>query len=359
MPKTSIEWVRNDDGSEGYSWPVINGCLPAGPGCEHCYAMRLAATRLKHTERYKGLARFGSNGPQWTGAVRLVEKELTMPLRLRKPSRIFVCDMGDLFYEEVTDAMIDRVFAVMMLAPQHTFIVLTKRAERMRAYLSDPTLYERVLVHADALRASRSDLTMTGVSNPTTHPPPWIWWGVSVENQDAADERVPLLLQTPAAVRFLSVEPLLGPVNLDPPHCQYCPDDLEDLGHADDGTPWCMRCDSEMAQGWWLEPLDDDGQPLNGPAINWVITGGESGPRARPASPQWFRNIRDQCVASGVAYFHKQNGEYASVSEVEGPGEHFTFPDGRTVRRVGKKRAGRELDGRTWDEFPKGAPDAR
>ncbi len=136
---------------------------------------------------------------------------------------------------------------------------------------------------------------------------PNVWLGVSVENQKAADERIPLLLETPAAVRFLSCEPLLGPVSL-----EY------------DG----------------LRELD------------WVICGGESGPGARPMHPDWARALRDQCATAAVAFFHKQNGEYASVSEVEGPGEHFSFPDGATVRRVGKHRAGSRLDGKECKQFP-------
>ena len=136
--------------------------------------------------------------------------------------------------------------------------------------------------------------------------PPNMWLLTSVEDQENADRRLPELVKLRASVLGVSAEPLLGPINLRP----------------------------------WLDRL------------GWIITGGESGSGARAANPQWFRDIRDQCIDAGVAYFHKQNGEYASVSEVEGPGQFCTFDDDRTVRRVGKKRAGRLLDGRTWDEMP-------
>ena len=360
MNRTTIEWCtmtvnplrarrRDTDGRER----IGHYCEKVSPGCKFCYSSRLQP-------RF-GMPPFNEQRGDDSIETFLDVDRLVQVLKRRKPERIFWCDMTDLFGSWVPDAQIAACLGVMALTPHHTHLVLTKRSARRRDFFAlHGGRYESNLAwwinEACYALADRRDVT-AGIRlrerTPRVLPLPNVWHGDSIENQEAADERVPLLLQTPAAVRFLSVEPLLGPVNLDPPHCQYCPDDLEELGHAEDGTPWCMRCDSEMPQGWWLEPLDDEGKPLNGPAINWVIVGGESGPKARPMNPQWARDIRDQCIAAGVPCFFKQWGEYASVSEVEGPGAHYKFPDGRTVRRVGKKRAGRELDGREWNEFPK------
>jgi protein gp37 len=202
---------------------------------------------------------------------------------------------------------------MMALAPQHTFQVLTKRSARMREYFTN-----RMRESLIGMEAGAFNLALCGspVCEWSGLPLPNVRLGVSAEDQPAADERVPDLLDTPAAVRFLSLEPLLGPI------------DLRDLPAPDgSGARW-------------------DALSACGPAgIDQAITGGESGPRARPSSPVWFRSIRDQAEAAGVALLHKQNGEFVSVSEVAGKGRHFKFPDGTTVRRVGKKAAGRLLDG--------------
>ena len=176
--------------------------------------------------------------------------------------------------------------------------------------------------------------------------PAHVWIGATICNQAEADRDVPKLLRVPAAVRFLSIEPLLGPVDIK-------------------GYMWPV-C------GWWVGRHKSYAEAKAAGAecglkrqsfvfagarhIDWVITGGESGSHARPSNPQWFRDIRDQCAAAGVAHLHKQNGEWASVSEVEGDGVHHAFPDGRTVRRVGKKAAGRALDGVQHDGYPEHVP---
>lgn len=301
---TKIEWADA-------TWNPITGCSVVSPGCTNCYAMKLAGTRMKHHWSRAGLTDDTKGGPVWNGNVWFNEKWLDQPLHWKKPRRIFVCAHGDLFHENVPDEWIDRVFAVMFVAWRHTFILLTKRSDRQRAYLSDPTKHER---WAEVIRKE-----FRGTSTPTAG---WfenygkrIWLGVSVEDQTRADERIPDLLDTPAAVRWISAEPLLGEVNFD-------------------------RRVFDECSGGWLHHLD------------WIVAGGESGPNARPMHPDWARSIRDQCAAAGVAYFHKQNGEFASVSEVEGPGRHFTFPDGATVRRVGKKAAGALLDGKEHREWP-------
>lgn len=158
MNKTSIAWTD-------YSWPIVNGCRRVSSGCGGsdgggCYAERLAATRLAHTPKYEGLSRMTPSGPRWTGETRLWEPDLLAPLRLKKPSRIFVADMGDLFYEGVSDETIDRVFAVMALAKRHQFQLLTKRPQRMRAYLVNESTPGRVFKAADAI------CVMTAASDP-------------------------------------------------------------------------------------------------------------------------------------------------------------------------------------------------
>lgn len=315
-----IEWTDA-------TWNPITGCAVVSPGCTNCYAMRLAGTRLAHLPSRAGLTRDSKAGPVWTGETRLNEEWLTQPLRWRRPRRIFVCAHGDLFAESVPDAWIDRVFAVMALAPQHTFQVLTKRAQRMREYLTQADRQSRI--------AARG-FFMDGGDFEARWPLPNVWLGVSVEDQARADERIPDLLATPAAARFVSAEPLLGPVDLT--SISWGDDFVWGITDALAGVDWC---------------LEFPGEPRPARAkLNWVIVGGESGPGARPMHPDWARSIRDQCADAGVAFFFKQWGEFASVSEVAGPGAHYQFPDGATVRRVGKVRAGRMLDGRTHDDIP-------
>lgn len=268
---TNIEWTDA-------TWNPITGCSVVSAGCKHCYAMRLAGTRLRHHPSRAGLTRETSAGPVWTGKVRLNEAWLDQPLRWRRPRRIFVCAHGDLFHPAVPVEWIDQVFAVMALAPQHTFQVLTKRPGRMLDWFRR-TPYTRILRQADILRAARPNLCSVGISDPTRTPWSWVWLGVSVEDQPTADERIPLLLQTPAAVRFISAEPLLGPVRL----------------------PFARL-------GEWNRLAREYGQEHAATALSWVIVGGESGPGARPSHPDWFRILRDQCQAAGVAFFQAVGG---------------------------------------------------
>lgn len=252
--------------------------------------------------------------------------------------------MSDLFHPDIPDAFIDRVFAVMALAPWHTFQVLTKRPERMREYLSRPAVKVRIGLDAMAMcldaavrTSGRSTLGM-GIQleatdiNPGglhTWPLPNVWCGVSVEDQATTDERIPLLLQTPAAVRWISAEPLLGPVSLD--------------------------C--------WPIFGDDEKQLLH-----WVVVGGESGTHARPMHPQWARSLRDQCAAAGVAFLFKQWGEWISADQDEchwwAPNSRWMWADGQPASsqpeqrgmplfcRSGKRQAGRLLDGVQHDGYP-------
>lgn len=298
MPKTSIEWTD-------YSWPVVNGCRRKSAGCGTgraggCYAERLAATRLKHNDRYRGLAVMTEKGPQWTGEYRLVEKELTVPLRIRKPSRIFVADMGDLFYEAVPFEVIDRVFAVMLMATRHTYQILTKRPERMAEYIRA----HRIVEINEAARRIRTERGERGgpVLSPSGHPwggrVPW-WLGTSVEDQDTADERIPHLLSAWLAplfgpVPWVSYEPALGGVDFRAyvscglGKCR----ELREVG----GDRCCPAC------GWSEE------DQRTAPKLRWIVCGGESGPGARPFDLVWARVAIKHCAAASVPVFFKQAG---------------------------------------------------
>lgn len=242
---TSIEWTET-------TWNPVRGCARISPGCERCYAERMAHRFSGPGMPYEGLTRTSKRGPKWTGRVKLVHDAIREPLGWRQPRVVFVNSMSDLFHDDVPDEFIASVFETMARASIHTFQVLTKRADRLLAIAPDL---------------------------------PWpsnVWMGVSVESA-AYTWRIDRLRETNAAIKFLSLEPLLGP----------------------------------------LADLD-----LRG--IDWAIVGGESGPGARPMEAAWVRDIRQQCVAARVAFFFKQWGG------------------------IQKKRAGRSLDGRTYDEMPIG-----
>jgi protein gp37 len=289
MSKTRIEWAT-------YVWNPTSGCTKVSEGCKNCYAERVAV-------RFWGDRKFGD--------VRCHPERLNQPLHWRKPRRVFVDSMSDLFHEDVPVEFIKNVWTTMMNASRHTFMILTKRPERMNEIVD--------LLLRDGFRVLRN-----------------VWLGVSVENQAAADERIPLLLKTPAAVRFVSCEPLLGPMNLRP-YLQLT--DVES----------CEILDAEQYQ-----PVTDQEIKRSFPKIDWVIAGGESGPDARPMNPEWARSLRDQCQAAGVPFFFKQWGEWVhAVFRLEYPTSMpFVFPDGYLVMRAGKRKAGRLLDGREWNEMP-------
>jgi len=291
--------------------------------------------------KYVGLTKTVNGHPVWTGEVRLDEAALTLPLRWRKPRRIFVDSMSDLFHEVVPDEWIDRVFAVMALSPKHTFIVLTKRAERMRDYCQSKHAGFLVKIAHQINSAwlgddpSRTSAVGVGYS-PTTWPLSNVWLGVSVEDQQRADERIPLLLEPPAAIRFVSAEPLLAPINLLPFLKRRRK--LDEAGSMDDD---------------WSQKI-----------LDWVIVGGESGPGARPMHPEWARSLRDQCAAAGAAFFFKQWGAWAPEDQAPAGARKPRYPypwnrhewnynTGKPVSwRFGAHAAGRALDGREWSEWP-------
>ncbi len=258
---TKIEWCDE-------TWNVLTGCTRVSPGCENCYAERLAATRMKNHPRYEGVSQMTPAGPRFTGEVRCHEQLLDVPRRWRKPRMIFVSAQSDLFHPLVPAEFIAKVFATMAEARQHRFQVLTKRPERAADLLNDPP-------------------------GGTTWPLPNVWIGTSVEDQQRAEERIPLLSQIPAAVRFVSCEPLLGPIDLH--KCEF--------------------------------------------SLDWVIVGAESGPGARPMRLAWARSIVEQCRTSRVACFVKQIGprpivvgNYRQVVKHPKGGDPSEWPEDLRVR---------------------------
>lgn len=350
--KTKIEWADA-------TWNVITGCSVTSPGCTNCYAMRLAGTRLREHPSRNGLTKIVKGKPVWTGEVRFNEQWLTQPLEWKKPRRIFVAAHGDLFHESVPDEWIDRVFAVMALAPRHTFQVLTKRSARMHAYMTKNTQAGWMTGHAcgrigDAIERMRLDNRPVG---PTPHGEPGSrWWplpnvmlGVTVEDQARAGERIPDLLATPAAKRFVSIEPTLGRIVLTDV------DLYPFLFRGRARTENDPKCTFDALTGRTnVHPINGVGDPFDH-GLDLVIVGGESGPGSRPMHPDWPRSLRDQCKAAGVPFFFKQWGEWAPTPNIindtleayraRGGRDTMFYPDGSAMELVGKRRAGRLLDG--------------
>lgn len=336
MASSAIQWTD-------FVWNPTIGCERVSEGCQYCYAERQAhRNELMGNRDYFGLTKqHGDKTVNWTGVVRELPERLYQPLHWKKPKRIFVDSMSDLFHKDVSDFFIGRVLAVIASTPQHTFQVLTKRPERMAPYMTG------------FYKAAQE----MGV--PIPNPIPNLHVGTSTENQDAADERIRHLLVTPAAVRFISAEPLLGPIEHLPLKAE-----LVDVCDGKDAPVWLPAGSIEVESG---------SRVFAKSGIDWVIVGGESGfnrpperslveacthwdcgfndcsivkkcqetcscqgtgwrPKYEPT--QWVRSIRHQCQAAGVPFFFKQWG---------GPGH---------------ASAGRILDGQTWDQFPEKAPGA-
>lgn len=479
---TKIEWTEA-------TWSPVSGCTRVSDGCRHCYIERTPPFRMAHR-------RFDHDGIGATTGVQLHPERLAIPLHWRKPKRIFVCSMADLFHDDVPDKHIAKVWAVMAYAHWHTFQVLTKRHKRLQTLLSSERfveLFDREFCRIPDWNDRYPDPDSAG--HLMDGPLPNVWLGVSTENQRWADIRIPALLGTPAAVRFISAEPLLGPITLRAEWLEWsngrrveqrerslpssgvgrvvdrlsgadletCGAPCESVGSWNSDNPMyaaprgesngqvsasagdvrrqadsctCSQAglaalqrphpsgphgepqeratvrQSPIESGAFdqsradppfsthtasrptesVRPTQSDGEAVDGassgdllasggrgavdidssglrccaadhledhsgrPALAWIITGGESGPGARPAHPDWFRSIRDQCQAAGVAYLHKQNGEWRMTVDVppdqlpERAAEDLAHGD--YFLRVGKKRAGRELDGRTHDGYP-------
>lgn len=347
--KTGIEWTDA-------TWNPVTGCAKVSAGCKHCYAEREWPRMTKLVPAYAGR--------DFTD-VRTHGDRLDQPIRWAKRRMIFVNSMSDLFHSAVPDEFIDSVFGVMWAClygrneqDGHIFQVLTKRADRMRDYLSTDRreAWARAAVHhgggIDPDGLYDQTMNFGGVH-------PRIWLGVSVEDQASADTRIPLLLQTPAAVRWISAEPLLGLVDLSPAYLP-CPNaENVTMDPETGGYECCSRCDYTGIS--------------NELGIDWVVVGGESGPKARPMHPAWARGLRDQCAAAGVPFHFKQWGEWAPPTKAEDlrflgdlmregkavhvygngrePDGHFRRGDDHLLR-VGKKAAGRLLDGVLHDGYP-------
>lgn len=301
---TTIEWTDA-------TWNPVTGCTKISAGCDHCYAETFA-------ERFRGTTgHYFENGFD----VQLRPDKLDAPRHWKKPRKVFVNSMSDLFHDDVPEDYIAQVWTVMAATPQHTYQILTKRHARMRS-----------VVRRIAWRTATTEERQRGVRGSVAYVQPNedlndhlgaprvlpnVWLGVSTENQRWADIRITALLETPTAIRWISAEPLLGPIDL--------------LAYTD---------------------------------LDWVVVGGESGPGARPMHPHWARALRDQCAFFDIPFLFKQwgawapNGARGLVLSTSNRRECLVGPalddlgHREIVERVGKGRAGRELDGATWDQYP-------
>lgn len=351
MGNTSIEWTDK-------TWNPIRGCTRVSEGCRHCYAEGVARRFSGPGLAYEGLVRIDSAGKphEWNGHIKFVEAHLLDPLKWKEPKRIFVNSMSDLFHENVRWEWINKIFAVMALCPQHTFQILTKRPEVMGQYISS---IGNAIRDADKwFLQGAADEIVDNCATLEDHPWPLpnVQLGVSCEDQTSADKRIPWLLRTPAAVRFLSCEPLLGEISL---KRIRMPETF--FGYVDVDALTADRYRNAQLVGF------------GGPRIDWVIAGGESGRGARPMHPDWARGLRDECQAAGTPFFFKQWGEWLPIATPRMTARIgstlLIHRDGATtpaswsdvmkttgdpwaVQRAGKKAAGAMLDGREWREFP-------
>jgi protein gp37 len=270
--RTHISWADA-------TWNPITGCTRLSAGCDHCYIERTPPFRMAGR-------RFDKSGVGGSTGVQLHPERLDQPLHWRKPRRIFVCSLADLFHDEVPDEYLCRVVDAMLNAPQHIYQVLTKRPARMRSFMT------RYLSGAFATRP----LNEAPLCYTVDDPPPMIWAGVSVEDQKWADIRIPILLETPAAIRWISAEPLLGPI---------------DLRRGDGIHNWLPDVEQQGSERVVVCTAHGHPLPCRQPGcrhIDWIVAGGESGRGARPMHPEWARSLRDQCRDAGVPFHFKQAG---------------------------------------------------
>lgn len=277
MTDSNIEWTEK-------TWNPLAGCTIKSPGCTNCYAMKMAKRcEAMGIDKYAGTTKTVNGKAVWTGRINFDEKALLAPLRRKKPTMYFVNSMSDLFHEDVLDETIDKVFAVMALCPQHTFQVLTKRADRMRDYLTDIHV-QRIISAAHTFDSiGGADLNAEhNIAGDPIFPLPNVWLGISGENQHWSMHRATDLVETPAAVRFLSYEPALGPIDVEP----------------------FVKPPREWSEGW------ANNYPYQYPKhrLDWIIIGGESGPGAREFHPEWARSVIEQCAGTNTKIFMKQMG---------------------------------------------------
>lgn len=322
--KSKIEWTDA-------TWNPVIGCTKVSAGCKHCYAERQWPRLTKLVPEYSG---------RGFTDVSMILDRLDQPLHWKRPRLVFVNSMSDLFHEAVDQRFIADVFGIMAACPQHTFQILTKRPARALKLLGQGCM--------GSFQDDVEECMALYTDAPLVWPLPNVWLGVSIEDQATAGERIPMLLDTPAAVRWISAEPLLGEVNIKP----------------------------------WLQQKMFGPRAMNGNAyinshetnrLDWVVAGGESGPKARPMNPHWVRSLRDQCAAADVPFLFKQWGEYLPITSADTPNGLTFWPDdgsetgrleglnakaveahGREYARVGKKAAGRLLDGVQHGCYPEG-----
>ena len=347
MKKHKIAWTEQ-------TWNPIIGCSRISSGCENCYAEKMAnrLAFIDNTAYYRNVVKFdnyvGGNEFEnkdkwfdevWNGKTHFVKSQLEKPFKWKNPRMIFVCSMGDLFHESVPFEWIDEVIARIAISDQHIFQLLTKRPDRMRDYFSE--------FREDQIR----NIWWNKYKIYTTQKryvqiPDNIWLGVTAENQIQAIKRIPTLLDIPAKIKFVSIEPMLSEIN---------------LIKLREG----ISLESNALNGECYS-LEETYQDINNRKLNWVICGGESGSNARPMHPDWVRSLRDQCESANVPFFFKQWGEWIPTNErkavhdneiilvPEGKGVFFTAnPNAKVMRRIGKKKAGCLLDGKEYKQFPK------
>lgn len=401
MANTKIEWCDA-------TLNVFRGCLKVSEGCKNCYAITTAHqlnTRFKNAgneaarkvaAKYEGLTKVLGNGEKnWTGEVQVDYDTMMQPFKWKKGKRIFVNSMSDVFYEKISVADIAILFAVMFLTPQHTYMILTKRPERMNEVLNSSEFVAKVCVAVDLIRTYRSiadgnpltsaefeavKITLNDYTTGNslridkapieTFPFPNIWLGVSVENQATADERIPLLLSTPAHIRFLSMEPLLGEV---------------DLMQIPVGNYFLNTVKGTIYSAAKLSDIREPYESYYQDKIDWVIVGGESGSKARPMNPLWVQKIQEECEKASVPFFFKQWGEWSPNLLADnmkklvdwpelakrpntqlrncflGSSNKIVVPDVKVhfnellyrMYKIGKHKAGRLLNGKEYNEFPK------
>lgn len=357
---TKIEWCEE-------TWNPIVGCTKISPGCDHCYAERMAKRLKAMSEKYDGKGsdtlHRSATGPYaevisakgtWNGFTSFVKSAMEKPLHWKTPRKIFVCSMGDLFHESALIRWIDMIIAMAALVPKHIFIILTKRPEKMFDYFkaSKDDLIER---WGDACY----EIGVSDKNDDIDSPPCWIhnrlqdewpmnnlWLGVTAENQEQANIRISILLEIPAVKRFVSVEPMLGPIDF------YDIQKGNEFYHALKG----------------FGDISGSNGHFGGTKLDWVICGGESGPGARLMHPDWVRSLRDQCQNAGTPFFFKQWGEWVPEDQASKPlyEKYLTMPINNWPKhlpqdphgqklffKAGKKAAGSTLDGEKFKEYPK------
>ncbi|MCP3724658.1 phage Gp37/Gp68 family protein [Paraburkholderia sp. CNPSo 3272] len=344
MENTTIEWAD-------HTFNPFVGCTKVSPGCDHCYAEQLLDKRLHKVVWGAGQRRLRTSATTWREPLKWNARHAEFFATHGRRQRVFCASLADVFDNAIDPAWRVELFELIAQTPNLDWLLLTKRIGNARAMLNDVI-----------------DELSHGLNTWDELPWPGVWLGATVVNQEEADRDIPKLLEVPARIKFLSMEPLLGPVDINDwlvpgfPHCTG----FEQGGSMDNG--YCGLC-----AGHRSDPIHQQGMH---DFVDWVICGGESGPHARPMHPGWVRDIREQCAKAGVAFLFKQWGEWAPRENFAGPliraertavwsGHGWRFDattptvagglrrdDEPTLSRCGKKNAGRTLDGRTYDGFP-------